>query len=94
MSVATTASPPLKRGIRAIRLPVWILFGAVAGAIAGVALSERTAVLQPLGSAYVMMLQIAVYPYLLSSLLRGLGRLMPTMARRLLAASWGIYLFM
>ena len=57
-------------------------------------LGERTAILKPLGSAYAMMLQVAVYPYLLCSLLWGLGRLQPAMARRLLAASWGVYLLM
>ncbi len=50
--------------------------------------------LQPLGSAYAMMLQVAVYPYLLCSLLYGVGRLTPAMARRLFSASWAVYLFM
>src|SRR2546421_10314023 len=68
MSIATSASPPMKSGIQGIGLPVWILLGALAGVIAGVVLGERTVVLQPVGSAYAMMLQIAVYPYLLSSL--------------------------
>jgi proton glutamate symport protein len=40
------------------------------------------------------MLQIAVYPYLICSLLWGLGRLQPAMARRLLSASWGVYALM
>ncbi len=82
------------RIIRSIGLPVWILIGAAAGIAAGVVLGERTAMLRPIGSAYAMMLQMAVYPYLLCSLLWGLGRLRPAMARRLLAASWGVYLFM
>jgi len=83
-----------KRGIRSIGLPVWILIGAAAGVVCGVLFGERVAVLQPVGSAYAMMLQAAVYPYLLCSMLYGLGRLMPAMARRLLSASWGVYLFM
>ena len=82
------------RRLRSISLPVWILIGAGAGVIAGVVLGERTAILKPLGSAYAMMLQVAVYPYLLCSLLWGLGRLQPAMARRLFAASWGVYLLM
>jgi proton glutamate symport protein len=59
-----------------------------------VIVGERTVVLRPIGSAYGMMLEGAVYPYLLSSLLYGLGRLAPAMARRLLGASWAVYLFM
>ena len=73
-------------------MPVWILIGAVAGVIAGVVLGERMAILKPLGSAYAMMLQVVVYPYLLCSLLWGLGRLQPAMARRVFAARWGVYL--
>jgi len=85
---------PAKRGITAISLPVWVVLGALAGIVAGVALGQRTAVLQPFGSAYAMMLQIAVYPYLICVLICGLGRLTPAMARRLLGASWGVYLFL
>src|SRR5262245_58234640 len=41
-----------------------------------------------------MMLQVAVYPYLLCSLLAAMGKLTPAMAMRLLRASWIAYLFM
>src|SRR5262249_28702391 len=85
-------SGPVKRGLRAISLPVWILFGALAGILAGVVFGDRTHVVQPVGAAYAMMLQVAVYPYLLCSLLSGLGRLTPKMARRLLGSSCGVYL--
>lgn len=70
------------------------MLGALAGIIAGVVLGARTAVLAPLGSAYAMMLQIAVYPYLICALIVGLGRLTPVTALRLLRASWGVYLFL
>jgi Na+/H+-dicarboxylate symporter/ABC-type amino acid transport substrate-binding protein len=85
---------PAKRGITAISLPVWVVLGALAGIVAGVVLGQRTAVLQPFGSAYAMMLQIAVYPYLICVLICGLGRLTPAMARRLLGAGWGVCLFL
>src|SRR5215475_16148039 len=93
MGEAVSSAPLPQRGVRAIGLPMWILLGAFAGVITGVVLGERTAVLYPLGSAYAMMLQIAVYPYLICALLLGLGRLSPAMAGRLLGASWGAYLF-
>jgi Na+/H+-dicarboxylate symporter len=73
---------------------MWILIGAFAGVLAGVLFGQRTGILEPVGSAYAKMLQIAVYPYLVCSLLLGLGRLTPGMAQRLLRASWRVYLFM
>ena len=90
----TTAAKPARHSVRAIPLPLWVVFGALAGIIAGVVFGERTRVLQPLGSAYAMMLQIAVYPYLLCALIYGLGRLTPAEAKRLFGAGWGVYLFM
>ena len=89
-----TAAKPTRRGVRALPLPIWVVLGALAGIVAGVVLGERTIVLRPLGSAYAMMLQIAVYPYLICALIYGLGRLTPAEARRLFGAGWGVYLFM
>jgi proton glutamate symport protein len=77
-----------------ITLPQWILIGAILGIAAGVIFGERTAILKPIGEAYGAMLQIAVYPYLLCSLMYGLGRLTPATARRLLQAGWLPFLFL
>ena len=90
----TTAAKPIRHSVRTIPLPLWVVFGALAGIAAGVFFGERTSVLQPLGSAYAMMLQIAVYPYLICALIYGLGRLTPAEAKRLFGAGWGVYLFM
>ena len=65
----TTAAKPIRHRVRAIPLPLWVVFGALAGIIAGVVFGERPSILQPIGSAYAMMLQIAVYPYLLCALI-------------------------
>ena len=89
--MANAVGPAKSAGIT---LPQWILIGAVLGIAAGVLFGERTAVLQPIGDAYGAMLQIAVYPYLLCSLMYGLGRLTPVTARRLLAAGWLPFLFL
>ena len=70
------------------------MLGALLGIIVGVVFGQRMTFVQPLGSAYAMMLQIAVYPYLLTALLHGLGRLTPATAGRMFAASWRVYLFM
>ena len=91
---APSAAAKQKRGLRAISLPGWIGLGALAGIVAGLLFGERMSIVAPLGSAYAMMLQIAVYPYLLCSLLYGLGQLTPERAKRLFRASWGTYLFM
>jgi proton glutamate symport protein len=89
--MATAISPAKSVGIT---LPQRILIGAILGIAAGVMFGERTAVLQPIGDAYGAMLQIAVYPYLLCSLMYGLGRLTPVTARRLLRAGWLPFLFL
>src|SRR3984957_20109404 len=78
----------------AVGLPKRILVGAVLGIAAGLVFGERAAALQPIGDAYGAMLQIAVYPYLLCSLMYGLGRLTPTTARRLMRAGWIPFLFL
>jgi proton glutamate symport protein len=89
--MATAINPAKSAGLT---LPQWILIGAVLGIAAGVIFGGRTAVLQPIGDAYGAMLQIAVYPYLLCSLMYGLGRLTPATARRLLRAGWLPFLFL
>lgn len=71
-----------------INLPEKIALGAVLGIAAGVVLGDRATVLQPIGDAYGAMLQIAVFPYLLSSLMHSLGKLSPSMGQRLLRAGW------
>lgn len=68
------------------------MIGAVLGVAAGLFLGDEAAVLQPVGTAYVMMLEAVVYPYIISSLLYGLGSLAPAMAFKLLKRSWPFYL--
>ena len=77
---------------RSLTLPAWVAVGSLAGIVAGIVFGERASVLIPIGSAYAMMLQIAIYPYLICSLLLGLGRLSPDMSRRFLGATWPAHL--
>ncbi len=72
-------------------LAVWIGVGAACGLATGYFGGESCRVLQPVGNAYVMLLESVVYPYLISSLLHGLGRLSPKVALRLLRKSWPFY---
>jgi proton glutamate symport protein len=77
---------------RSLSLPAWVAVGSLAGIAAGIVFGERASVLIPIGSAYAMMLQIAIYPYVICSLLLGLGRLSPQMSRRFLGATWPAHL--
>jgi proton glutamate symport protein len=76
------------------KLPEKILLGAIFGIAFGLLIGERAAFLQPVGDAYGAMLQIPVYPYLICSLMYGLGRLTSTTARQLLGAIWMPFLFL
>ena len=89
-----TASPPTRGRMVARRLPLWVLIGAFLGILAGITFGERASLLKPLGDVYAMMLLSVVYPYILSSLIVGLGSLAVGRARRLLQASWGVYVFL
>lgn len=73
-------------------LAAWIGVGAAGGVLTGILAGDACKVLQPLGNAYVMLLESVVYPYLISSLLHGLGRLSPKVALQLLRKSWPFYL--
>jgi proton glutamate symport protein len=95
MDVSTQAGSPTARDRTvAARLPLWVLTGAFLGILAGITFGERAALLKPVGDVYAMMLLSVVYPYILSSLIVGLGSLAAGRARRLLQASWGVYLFL
>jgi proton glutamate symport protein len=71
-----------------LNLSIWVLIGAACGAFCGLFFGEYAAAVEPLGGVYVALLQMAVFPFLVSSLLHGLGRLRPATALRLLRAGW------
>lgn len=73
-------------------LPGWIGVGAVAGLATGILVGEPAGALQPFGTAYVMLLESVVYPYIISSLLHGLASLSPKTAWRLFRKSWPFYM--
>lgn len=74
-----------------MNLASWVLVGGLAGILAGITFGERCAVLSPIGFTYVGLLQAAVYPYLICSLLHGLGSLEPGKAWRLFKTGWIFY---
>ncbi|MEH6527591.1 MAG: cation:dicarboxylase symporter family transporter [Sneathiella sp.] len=73
-------------------LPLWVLCGAMLGIVTGIMFGEQASVLKPVGSTYVKLMQIVVFPYIICSLLHALGSLAPTTALRLFRCSWFIYL--
>src|SRR5262245_66600288 len=75
-------------------MPLWVLIGALLGILVGLTIGERAALLRPVGMAYTMMLESVIYPYILSSVIAGLGGLAPARALRLFRASWLVYLFL
>jgi Na+/H+-dicarboxylate symporter len=68
-----------------------VLVGAVGGILAGLFFGDSARVLQPIGDIYAKLLEVAVYPYLICSLLHGLGRLTPSAAWRLFRSEWIFY---
>lgn len=74
-----------------MNLASWVLVGGAAGILAGIVFGESCAILSPIGFAYVGLLQAAVYPYLICSLLHGLGSLEPHKAWRLFKSGWIFY---
>jgi proton glutamate symport protein len=75
-----------------MNLASWVLVGGVAGILAGITFGESCAILSPIGFVYVGLLQAAVYPYLVCSLLHGLGSLDAGKAWRLFKSGWIFYL--
>jgi proton glutamate symport protein len=68
-----------------------VLAGALAGLFVGIFFGDDAKVLQPVGDIYAKLLEVAVYPYLICSLLHGLGRLTPSAAWRLFRSGWIFY---
>ena len=68
-----------------------ILGAALAGAACGVFFGESASALEPIGAVYIALLQMAVFPFLVSSLLHGLGSMNPAMALKLLRAGWPVF---
>jgi len=64
-------------------LSVRILVGLALGVLAGLFFGEPAAVLQPVADIYIRLMQMTVLPYLVLTLVAGLGQLDPAAARRL-----------
>jgi Na+/H+-dicarboxylate symporter len=64
-------------------LSAQIVIGLVLGAFTGIFFGERAAVLQPLADVYIRLMQMTVLPYLVLTIIVGLGRMEAAEAKRL-----------
>ncbi|GKX34545.1 MAG: ABC transporter substrate-binding protein [Rhizobiaceae bacterium MnEN-MB40S] len=78
--------------LSSVNLSIWVIIGALSGIFCGVFIGDYAANLEPFGSIYVMLLQMCVFPFVVSSLLHGLGSLTPQMALRLLKSGLPVFL--
>jgi Na+/H+-dicarboxylate symporter/ABC-type amino acid transport substrate-binding protein len=87
--------------MRKLGLTSWTLIGLGLGIVVGLFFGEYAKVLQPIGDAFVMLLQMAVLPYFVVTLILGLGSITLTEAKllgvngiKVLAMLWGVCLLM
>lgn len=78
--MSTSASPDRIADSRGFRLPRiglsgQVIIGLVLGIAAGLFFGESAAVVQPLGSIFIALLQMTVIPYIVVSLIAAIGRL-------------------
>lgn len=69
-----------------------VIIGLVLGVLAGVLFGEYCTILAPIGSVFVMLLEAVLYPFLVSSLIYGLGRLSPENFGKLFKRGWHYYI--
>src|SRR5579872_6849599 len=65
-----------------------VLVAVILGIFTGLFFGPLTEALSPIGSAYTMLLQMAVHPYITFSLIHGLGSLTPTLGKKLFKSGW------
>ncbi|TMV04197.1 cation:dicarboxylase symporter family transporter [Ruegeria sediminis] len=73
-------------------LPLLVLIGATIGILIGWYSPFLTSVIAPAGEIYIRLMEVIVLPYLMASLIQGLGSLPQDTAVKLFRKSWGIYL--
>jgi len=77
------AKAPPKKRFRMPGLSVQVFIALGLGLVAGIFFGEGMLVLQPIGDIFIGLLQMAVWPYIVVSLIGGLGRLTPAQAANL-----------
>ncbi len=65
-----------------------ILFAVLLGICTGLFFGPLAGALSPIGSAYTMLLQMAVLPYIAFSLMHGLGSITPEIGKKIFKSGW------
>lgn len=86
--------PHSMRNIFSLSIPTMVLLGGLLGITFGLFFGDYVAILHPIGTIYVMLLQVVVYPYIICTLLMGLGKISPKVAARLLSRGWIFYVLL
>lgn len=69
-----------------------VLIAVIAGIFIGLFLGPIAAIFRPIGTAYIMLLEMIVVPYISLSIIQGIGSLTPVMAKKLFKKGWGFWL--
>ncbi|MCO7189070.1 MULTISPECIES: cation:dicarboxylase symporter family transporter [unclassified Pseudoalteromonas] len=62
----------------------WMLWALLLGIVCGLVFGERVAFLKPLGEGFVKLMQITIFPYIVVSLVVGLGKFNPDQVKSIL----------
>ncbi|MEW6144547.1 MAG: cation:dicarboxylase symporter family transporter [Thermodesulfobacteriota bacterium] len=80
--------------INSVGFTVQVIIGLVLGIFAGLFFGEYCRVLAPVGSVFVMLLEAVLYPFLVSSLIYGLGKMSPENFGKLFRRGWHYYILL
>jgi len=73
------------------KLAIRVLIASLFGILTGLIIGDYAGYLEFLGKAYVQLLAMCVYPYLVASLLHGLGKMDSRTARLMLKRGWFVF---
>lgn len=77
-----------------LSLPSQVVVGIILGIMMGLLIGDKAAVFEPVGRTYTMLMEVAVFPYLICTLLTSLGSLTPVLSMKLFSKGGVIYLFL
>ena len=78
--------------VRKLTLPTKVVIGLVLGIIVGLLFGTYVEKISVVGTIYIMLFQTVAIPYIICTLLVGLGSLSPKLAFKLLSSGWSIYI--
>lgn len=76
-----------------ISLPLQILIAIIIGTALGITLGPICSIFEPVGTAFIMFIQMVILLYIPSSIIHGLGSTSPAVARHLFRKGWIFLLF-